>query len=316
MHDREKSDGPVVPGKPLNNAQGGAAEAVEGSGPAKGNTTSETRSGHGGGQGALSELGRVRRVAATDKEARFTALLHHVDVDRLRAAYRALKPKAAPGVDGVTWEDYGVDLEANLRDLHARVHRGAYRARPSRRVFIPKPDGRLRSLGVAALEDKILQRALVEVLNAIYETDFLGFSYGFRPGRGPHHALDALAAGIVGKNVNWVLDADFSDYFSSLDHQWLLKFLEHRIADRRVLRLIQKWLAAGVIEDGSWTSFDEGVPQGASASPLLGNVYAHYVLDLWEPPARSVGGCHRPGRGGQRPASESIARAITAQGEW
>ena len=281
MHDREKSDGPVVPGKPLNNAQGGAAEAVEGSGPAKGNTTSETRSGHGGGQGALSELGRVRRVAATDKEARFTALLHHVDVDRLRAAYRALKPKAAPGVDGVTWEDYGVDLEANLRDLHARVHRGAYRARPSRRVFIPKPDGRLRSLGVAALEDKILQRALVEVLNAIYETDFLGFSYGFRPGRGPHHALDALAAGIVGKNVNWVLDADFSDYFSSLDHQWLLKFLEHRIADRRVLRLIQKWLAAGVIEDGSWTSFDEGVPQGASASPLLGNVYAHYVLDLW-----------------------------------
>ncbi|HEY5477543.1 MAG TPA: reverse transcriptase domain-containing protein [Tepidiformaceae bacterium] len=223
----------------------------------------------------------MRRVAATDKEARFTALLHHVDVDRLRAAYRALKPKAAPGVDGVTWEDYGVDLEANLRDLHARVHRGAYRARPSRRVFIPKPDGRLRSLGVAALEDKILQRALVEVLNAIYETDFLGFSYGFRPGRGPHHALDALAAGIVGKNVNWVLDADFSDYFSSLDHQWLLKFLEHRIADRRVLRLIQKWLAAGVIEDGSWTAFDEGVPQGASASPLLGNVYAHYVLDLW-----------------------------------
>jgi len=281
MHDREKSDGPVVPGRPLNNAQGGAAEAVEGSGPAKGNTTSETRSGHGAGQGAPSELGRVRRVAATDKEARFTALLHHVDVDRLRAAYRALKPKAAPGVDGVTWEDYGVDLEANLRDLHARVHRGAYRARPSRRVFIPKPDGRLRSLGVAALEDKILQRALVEVLNAIYETDFLGFSYGFRPGRGPHHALDALAAGIVGKNVNWVLDADFSDYFSSLDHQWLLKFLEHRIADRRVLRLIQKWLAAGVIEDGSWTAFDEGVPQGASASPLLGNVYAHYVLDLW-----------------------------------
>jgi RNA-directed DNA polymerase len=281
MHDREKSDGPVVPGRPLNNAQGGAAEAVEGSGPAKGNTTSETRSGHGAGQGAPSELGRVRRVAATDKEARFTALLHHVDVDRLRAAYRALKPKAAPGVDGVTWEDYGVDLEANLWDLHARVHRGAYRARPSRRVFIPKPDGRLRSLGVAALEDKILQRALVEVLNAIYETDFLGFSYGFRPGRGPHHALDALAAGIVGKNVNWVLDADFSDYFSSLDHQWLLKFLEHRIADRRVLRLIEKWLAAGVIEDGSWTAFDEGVPQGASASPLLGNVYAHYVLDLW-----------------------------------
>jgi group II intron reverse transcriptase/maturase len=220
-------------------------------------------------------------VAATDKEARFTALLHHVDVDRLRAAYWALKPRAAPGVDGVTWADYGLELEGNLTDLHARVHRGAYRARPSRRVFIPKPDGRLRPLGVAALEDKILQRALVEVLNAIYETDFLGFSYGFRLGRSPHHALDALAAGIVGKNVNWVLDADFSDYFSSLDHQWLLKFLEHRIADKRVLRLIQKWLAAGVIEDGSWTAFEHGVPQGASASPLLANVYAHYVLDLW-----------------------------------
>ena len=223
----------------------------------------------------------MRRVAATDKEARFTALLHHVDVDRLRAAYFALRPKAAPGVDGVTWTDYGLDLEENLRDLHARVHRGAYRARPSRRVFIPKPDGRLRPLGVAALEDKILQRAVVEVLNAIYETDFLGFSYGFRPGRSPHYALDALAAGIVGKKVNWVLDADFRDYFSSLDHQWLEKFLEHRIADRRVLRLIQKWLAAGVIEDGSWTAFEEGVPQGASASPLLANVYAHYVLDLW-----------------------------------
>jgi group II intron reverse transcriptase/maturase len=281
MDDREKSDGRVLPEKLPNNAQGGAAEAVEGRRPAKGNTTGETRPGHGAGQGALSELGRVRRVAATDEEARFTALLHHVDVDRLRAAYFALRPKAAPGVDGVTWEDYGVDLEENLRDLQARVHRGAYRARPSRRVYIPKPDGRLRPLGVAALEDKILQRALVEVLNAIYETDLLGFSYGFRQGRSPHHALDALAAGIVGKNVNWVLDADFSDYFSSLDHQWLVKFLEHRIADKRVLRLIQKWLAAGVIENGSWTAFEEGVPQGASVSPLLANVYAHYVLDLW-----------------------------------
>jgi group II intron reverse transcriptase/maturase len=281
MDDCEKSDGLVVPVKLSNNAQGGAAEMVEGSGPAKGNTTSETRPGLGAGQGAPSELDRVRRVAATDKEARFTALLHHVDLDRLRAAYFALRPKAAPGVDGVTWTDYGSDLEENLRDLHTRVHRGAYRARPSRRVFIPKPDGRLRPLGVASLEDKILQRAVVEVLNAIYEQDFLGFSYGFRPGRSPHHALDALAVGIVGKNVNWVLDADFSDYFSSLDHQWLLKFLEHRIADKRVLRLVQKWLAAGVIENGSWTAFEDGVPQGASASPLLANVYAHYVLDLW-----------------------------------
>src|SRR3954453_9600150 len=281
MDDREKADGLVVPGKLANNAQGGAAESVEGSGPAKGNTISKTRPGHGAGHGALSELGRVRRVAATDKEVRFTALLHHVDVDRLRMAYFALRPKAAPGVDGVTWAEYGLNLEVNLRDLHARIHRGAYRARPSRRVHIPKPDGRLRPLGIAALEDKILQRAVVEVLNAIYETDFLGFSYGFRPGRSPHHALDALAAGIVGKNVNWVLDADFSDYFSSLDHHWLMKFLEHRIADKRVLRLIQKWLAAGVIEKGAWTASEEGVPQGASVSPLLANVYLHYVFDLW-----------------------------------
>ena len=281
MHDREKSDGRVLPVKLPNNVQGGAAEAVEGRRPAKGNTTSETRPGRRAGQGAPSELGRVRRMARTDKDARFTALLHHVDVDRLRAAYWALEPKAAPGVDGVTWADYGQDLEENLRDLHARVHRGAYRARPSRRVYIPKPDGRLRPLGVASLEDKVLQRALVEVLNAVYEQDFLGFSYGFRPGRSPHHALDALAAGIVGKKVNWVLDLDFRDYFSTLDHRWLERFLEHRIADRRVLRLIQKWMAAGVIEEGSWTAFDEGVPQGASVSPLLSNVYAHYVFDLW-----------------------------------
>ncbi len=281
MHDREKSDGPVVPAKPANNAQGGVAESVEGRGSAKGNAAGETRPGPSAGQGALSELGRVRRVAATDKEARFTALLHHVDVDRLRAAYFALRPKAAPGVDGVTWHEYGQNLEENLEDLHARVHRGGYRAKPSRRVFIPKPDGRLRPLGVASLEDKILQRAVVEVLNAIYEQDFVGFSYGFRPGRKPHDALDALAYGINRKRVNWVLDADFRDYFSSLDHRWLERFLEHRIADRRVLRLIQKWLAAGVIEEGTWTAFEDGVPQGASASPLLANVYLHYVFDLW-----------------------------------
>jgi RNA-directed DNA polymerase len=281
MHDRGQSDDLVVPVKLPNNAQGGAAEVVEGSGSAKGNAASETRSGLGAGESALSGLDRVRRVAKTDKEARFTALLHHVDIDRLRAAYWALEPKAAAGVDGVTWADYGADLEENLRDLHGRVHRGAYRARPSRRVYIPKPNGRLRPLGVTSLEDKILQRALVEVLNAIYEADFLGFSYGFRPGRSPHRALDALVTAIRRKRVNWVLDADFSDYFSRLDHRWLERFVEHRIADKRVLRLIQKWLAAGVIEEGSWTSYEEGVPQGASVSPLLANVYAHYVLDLW-----------------------------------
>jgi RNA-directed DNA polymerase len=189
--------------------------------------------------------------------------------------------RAAAGVDGVTWQTYGQQLEANLHDLHARLHRGAFRAKPSRRSCIPKADGRLRPLGIAALEDKIVQRAVVEVLNSIYETDFLGFSYGFRPARSPHHALDALAAGILRKRVNWVLDADIRDFFTSLDHGWLKQFLEHRIADRRILRLIQKWLSAGVIENGAWTRSDQGAPQGASASPLLANVYLHYVLDLW-----------------------------------
>jgi group II intron reverse transcriptase/maturase len=228
-----------------------------------------------------SGLDRVRRAAKKDRDARFTALLHHVDVDRLRVAYRALNPKAATGVDGVSWEEYGRELEGNLQDLHARLHRGAYRAKPSRRVFIPKADGRQRALGVAALEDKILQRALVEVLNAVYECDFLGFSYGFRPGRSQHDALDALAAGVTRRRVNWVLDVDIRDYFSSLDHSWLVKFIEHRIADKWVLRLIQKWLKAGVIEDGVWSQTLEGTPQGASVSTLLANVYLHYVFDLW-----------------------------------
>ncbi len=228
-----------------------------------------------------SDLDRVRQVARKDRDARFTALLHHVTVERLEAAYRAIRPGAAPGVDGVTWRDYGQGLEENLRELHARVHRGAYRARPSRRVFIPKPDGRLRPLGVAALEDKVLQRVVVEVLNAVYEEDFLGFSYGFRPGRSPHDALDALFAGITGGKVNWVLDADIRDFFTSLDHLWLVKFIEHRIADKRVLRLIQKWLKAGVVEDGVWSETVEGTPQGASVSTLLANVYLHYVFDLW-----------------------------------
>ncbi len=281
MDDRGKSDGPVVPAKLPNNALGGAAEVVEGRGPAEGNAARETRAGLRAGVGVSSDLDRVRRVARKDKDARFTALLHHVDVDRLRAAYLALRPKAAAGVDGVTWHDYGQNLEENLKDLHVRVHRGGYRAKPSRRAFIPKPDGRQRPLGVAALEDKILQRALVEVLNAIYESDFVGFSYGFRSGRSPHDALDALAAAIKTRHVNWVLDADFREYFTSLDHRWLERFLGHRIADKRVLRLIQRWLRAGVIEKGSWTACEEGVPQGASASPLLANVYLHYVFDLW-----------------------------------
>jgi RNA-directed DNA polymerase len=281
MDERGKSDGPVVPAKPPNNTACAVAEVVEERGPAKGNTASTTHPGRSAGHGAPSGLERVREVARRDKEARFTALLHHVTVDRLRAAYRAIRPQAAPGVDGVTWEAYGQDLEANLQDLHRRLHAGSYRARPSRRSYIPKADGRLRPLGIAALEDKILQRAVVEVLNAVYETDFRGFSYGFRPGRDPHQALDALTVGIWRKKVNWVLDADIRDFFTSLDHGWLEKFLEHRIADQRVLRLIRKWLSAGVIEDGNWSQTTEGAPQGASASPLLANVYLHYVFDQW-----------------------------------
>ncbi len=281
MHDREKSDRPVVPAKLPNNPGQPGAEVVEGRGLPEGSTAGETRPGRSAGLGVSSDLDRVRRVARKDRDVRFTALLHHVSVDRLRVAYRALSPNAAPGVDGVTWRDYGSDLEANLRDLHARVQRGAYRARPTRRVFIPKSDGRLRPLGVATLEDKVLQRAVVEVLNAIYEEDFLGFSYGFRPGRSQHDALDALAVGITRKRVSFVLDADISDFFTRLDQGWLERFLEHRIADGRVLRLIQKWLRAGVIEDGEWSSTEAGTAQGASVSPLLSNVFLHYVFDLW-----------------------------------
>jgi RNA-directed DNA polymerase len=281
MHGHGKSDRLVVPAKPPNKPARAGAEAVEGRGLGKGNAASKTRPGHRAGVSAPSALDRVRRVARQDKDARFTALLHHVDVDRLRAAYGALNPKAATGVDKVTWYDYGQDLEATLRDLHARVHRGAYRARPSRRVYIPKADGRQRPLGVAALEDKILQRAVVEVLNAIYEADFLGFSYGFRPGRSPHRALDALAAGIYRRKVNWVLDADIRGFYDAIDHGWMLRFLEHRIADRRMVRLIRKWLKAGVIENGAWSETAQGAAQGASASPLLSNVYLHYVFDLW-----------------------------------
>jgi group II intron reverse transcriptase/maturase len=283
-----QSDSPVVPAKPANKpARGEAAqtragaELVEERGLAEGNTQSPARSGHRAGIRVPRGLDRVRQVAERDKEVRFTALLHHVDVESLRRAFLALRHKAAPGVDGVTWKAYGQNLEANLQDLHGRLHRGAYRAKPSRRVYIPKADGRQRPLGIAALEDKVVQGAVVGVLNAIYEADFLGFSYGFRPGRSQHDALDALAVGIERKKVNWVLDADVRDFFTSLDHGWLGRFLEHRIADKRVLRLIQRWLEAGVVEDEAWAECDEGTPQGATVSPLLANVYLHYVFDLW-----------------------------------
>ena len=281
MHADRKSDGLVVPMKPPNKpSTPGGAEAVEGSGPAKGNAAGETRSGRRAGERGSSDLDRVRKAARRDKDAKFTALLHHITFDRLLGAYRGINPRAAAGVDGVTWEAYGQDLEANLWDLHRRLQRGAYRARPARGSGIPKSDGRVRPLAIAALEDKIVQRATVEVLNAIYEQDFLGFSYGFRPGRSQHDALDALAVAITRRKVDWVLDADLREAFTSLDRSWMERFLEHRIADRRILRLIHKWLNAGVIEEGSWAPGD-GVGQGTSISPLLANVYFHYAFDLW-----------------------------------
>jgi group II intron reverse transcriptase/maturase len=282
MHDSGRSDRPVVPTKPSNNADPSAAERVEGRGLAKGNTDEQNaprtqrRT-----VVAPNALDRVRQRASKDRKAKFTTLLHHVTVDRLREAFLQLQRKAAPGVDGVTWEQYAANLEDHLAGLHAQLQRGAYRAKPSRRTYIPKADGRQRPLGIASLEDKLVQRAVAEVMNAIYEEDFLGFSYGFRPGRSQHHALDALAVGIRQKKVNWVLDADIRGFFDAIDHGWLMKFLEHRIADKRVLRLIQKWLNAGVMEKGRWSASDVGAPQGATISPLLSNVYLHYVLDLW-----------------------------------
>ena len=231
---------------------------------------------------ALNALWRVREAAVRDKKMRFTSLLHYVDVVLLREAYQALNPSAAPGVDGVTWQKYGVGLEAKLRDLKDRVHGGRFRAQPSRRTYIPKADGSMRPLGIAALEDKIVQQAVVTVLNAIYEVEFLGFSYGMRPRRNQHQALDALWVGFMDKKVvRWVLDADIRGFFDAIDHRWAMKFFEHRIADRRILRLIQKWLRAGVSEDGEWSKSTVGTPQGAVISPLIANVYLHYALDLW-----------------------------------
>src|SRR5712692_2861173 len=251
MNEPRKSDSPAVPVKSPNKAGQPAAEGAEGSGLAQGNLPQQNAPRIQSRQGALSALERVRHAAAQDRKMRFTALLHHIyDLETLRAAYFSLKREAGAGVDGETWRHYGEQLEENLRDLAERVKRGAYRAKPVRRVYIPKADGRQRPLGVTTLEDKLLQRAMVEVVNAIYETDFLGFSYGFRPGRSPHHALDALYAGVMTKKVDWVLDLDIRGFFDSIDHGWLVKFIEHRIADRRVVRLIQKWLNAGVLEDG------------------------------------------------------------------
>jgi len=273
-----ESHGRVVPAKCPNKDGKPSAEGAEGRRPTKENTEQTTASQTQSWGDALSGLGRVREAAGKDKRLRFTALLHHVTVPLLLDGFYALKREAAAGVDGMTWKDYETDLDKRLEDLHSRVHLGSYRAQPSKRAYIPKADGRQRPLGMAALEDKIVQHAVGTVLNQIYEEDFLGFSYGFRPGRSQHDALDALWMGIMRKKVNWVLDADVRDFFGSISHEWMVKFLQHRIADRRILRLIKKWLRAGVSEDGEWSKTEVGTPQGSVISPLLGNVYLHYVF--------------------------------------
>jgi RNA-directed DNA polymerase len=262
-----KSDSREVPEKQPNKGGQPPAEAVEGRRLTEGNSQETAASRTQRREHATSGLLRVREVARRDSSARFTALLHHVTVELLEESFYGLKRKASPGVDGVTWKEYEVNLEARLRDLHCRVHQGTYRAQPSKRAYIPKADGKMRPLGIAALEDKIAQMAVVKVLEHIYEEDFLGFSYGFRSGRNPHQALDALTVALLGKKVNWVLDADIRGFFDTISHEWMLKFLQHRIADPRILRLVQKWLRAGVSEGGTWTKTEVGTPQGAAATP-------------------------------------------------
>ena len=291
MHGAEKSGLVIVAGKPANKAEQpapegsaamlNAAEPVERRAGTKGNADQQSTCRTQSRVSVSQALERIRQVARERRKERFTALFHHIGIELLAEAFCELKADAAPGVDQLTWKDYEADLGRNLEDLHDRVQRGAYRALPSRRVYIPKPDGRQRPLAVAALEDKIVQRAVVTLLNAIYEEDFLGFSCGFRPGRGTHDALDALCVGICRKKVSFILDADIRSFFDEISHDWLIRFLEHRIGDRRIIRLIQKWLKAGVLEDGVVMVSDRGTGQGSVISPLLANVYLHYALDLW-----------------------------------
>jgi len=291
MHGHEKSDPAIVAMKPANKAQGpaaalaaeetDAAEPVERRAGTEGNADQQSTRRTQCRESVSHALERIRKVARERKQEKFTALFHHISIELLEDAFSELKENAAPGVDRLTWRDYEADLERNLTDLHGRVHRGAYRAMPSRRVYIPKADGRQRPIAVAALEDKIVQRAVARLLNAIYEEDFLGMSYGFRPGRGTHNALDALCVGIDSRKVSYILDADIRSFFDEINQQWLIRFLEHRIGDRRIIRLIQKWLKAGVMENGVVTVSDRGTGQGSVISPLLANIYLHYVLDLW-----------------------------------
>src|SRR6202167_2923009 len=277
----EKSHCAVVPVNQPNKGANALAEVGEARAQMKENTAQSNMRPTQSGKGMSQGLDGVRKAARERRQERFTSLLHHLNVDLLRDSFYALQRRAAPGVDGVTWQEYETGLEDRLIDLHGRGHRGAYRAQPSRRVYIPKADGRQRPLGIAAVEDKLVQQAVVTILNQIYEVDFKGFSYGFRPGRSPHQALDALAVGIQWKRVNWVLDADIRGFFDNMSHEWTTKFIEHRVADGRILRLIQKWLKAGVSEDGQWSETKLGTPQGAVVSPLLANVYLHYLFDLW-----------------------------------
>jgi RNA-directed DNA polymerase len=291
MHGRGKSDSNIVAVKPTNKVARPAAEQSAVARPAAEPVEPRTEAEGNAGQqstcraqsrvGVSQALERIRQAAKERKQEKFTSLFHHISIDLLGEAFGELKRNAAPGVDGLTCRDYETDLERNLEDLHSRVHRGAYRALPSRRVYIPKPDGRQRPLAVAALEDKIVQRATAAVLNAIYEEDFLGFSYGFRPERGAHDALDALVVGIESKKVNWRVDADIRSFFDEISQEWLVRFLEHRIGDRRIIRLIQKWLKVGILEDGVVSVSDRGTGQGSVISPLLANIYLHYALDLW-----------------------------------
>jgi len=281
MYGKEKSDLLIVPEKQANNAGNPAAESVEGSGGNKRNAeeqnTDRTQS-----RGSVSQAqARIREAVTRNRGEKLTALLHHVTIDSLRWSFFQLRKNAATGIDGVTWKDYEVGLEDKLADLNRRVHTGAYRAQPSRRKYIPKADGKQRPLSIAALEDKIVQRAVVAILTPIYEADFLGFSYGFRPGRSQHNALDALAYGIKVKKICWILDADISRFFDTISHEWLIRFIEHRIGDKRIVRLIIKWLKAGVLEDGLMIEAEEGTPQGSVISPLLANIYLHYAYDLW-----------------------------------
>jgi RNA-directed DNA polymerase len=281
MNGPEKSDPAIVAEKSVNNAEQSAAEPVEQRAGTKGNAGQQSTHRTQSRTNVSQALERIRKAARERKKERFTALFHHITVELLEEAFYALAQNAAPGVDRRTWKDYEADLEHNIEDLHGRVQSGAYRALPSRRVYIPKPDGQQRPLAVAALEDKIVQRAVVVLLNAIYEEDFLGFSYGFRPGRGAHDALDALCVGIHGRKVSFIVDADIRSFFDTISQQWLIRFLEHRIGDRRIIRLIQKWLKAGIVEDGVVAVSDRGTGQGSVISPLLANIYLHYALDLW-----------------------------------